>query len=152
MEASYDDIMDALETQYDDIMETEALLSELFSTTQGEKESVAEFGGWLLSIAYKIKQSQGAKGGRDDDQFVQQNFFWGLKKDVIREALRLQLDKHESFNALLKEAGCLESDYERHHTKKARANAVTIPENNVSDRDWLEERFQKMESGLRSHV
>ena len=25
-------------------------------------------------------------------------------------------------------------------------------ENNVSDRDWLEERFQKMESGLRSHV
>ena len=46
----------------------------------------------------------------------------------------------------------MESDYERHHTKKARANAVTIPENNVSDRDWLEERFQKMESGLCSHV
>ena len=45
MEASYEDIMDALETQYDDITETEALLSELFSTTQGEKESVAEFGG-----------------------------------------------------------------------------------------------------------
>ena len=39
MEASYEDIMDALETQYDDITETEALLSELFSTTQGEKES-----------------------------------------------------------------------------------------------------------------
>ena len=46
----------------------------------------------------------------------------------------------------------MESDYERRHTKKARANAVTISENNVSDRDWLEERFQKMESGLRSHV
>ena len=46
----------------------------------------------------------------------------------------------------------MESDYERRHTKKARANAVTILENNVSDRDWLEERFQKMESGLHSHV
>ena len=45
MEASYEDIMDALKTQYDDITETEALLSELFLTTQGEKESVAEFGG-----------------------------------------------------------------------------------------------------------
>ena len=45
MEASYKDIMDALKTQYDDITETEALLSELFSTTQGQKESVAEFGG-----------------------------------------------------------------------------------------------------------
>ena len=41
MEASYEDIMDALETQYNDITETEALLSELFSTTQGKKESVA---------------------------------------------------------------------------------------------------------------
>ena len=30
MEASYEDIMDALKTQYDDITETEALLSELF--------------------------------------------------------------------------------------------------------------------------
>ena len=38
------------------------------------------------------------------------------------------------------------------HTKKARVNAVTIQKNNVSDRDWLEERFQKMESGLCSHV
>ena len=45
IEASYDDIMDAFEMQYDDITETEALLSELFLTTQGEKESVAEFGG-----------------------------------------------------------------------------------------------------------
>ena len=45
IEASYDDIMDALKTQYDDITETEALLSELFLTTQGKKESVAEFGG-----------------------------------------------------------------------------------------------------------
>ena len=57
MEASYEDIMDALETQYDDITEAEALLSKLFLTTQGEKESVAEFGGWLHSIQYKIKQS-----------------------------------------------------------------------------------------------
>ena len=62
MEASYEDIMDALETQYDDITETEALLSELFLTTQGKKESVAEFGGQLHSIQYKIKQSQGEKG------------------------------------------------------------------------------------------
>ena len=45
MEASYIDIMDALETQYDDITETEALLSKLFLTTEGKKESVAEFGG-----------------------------------------------------------------------------------------------------------
>ena len=45
IEASYEDIMDALETQYDDITEAEALLSELFLTTQGKKESVAEFGG-----------------------------------------------------------------------------------------------------------
>ena len=45
IEASYNNIMDALRTQYDDITETEALLSELFLTTQGEKESVAEFGG-----------------------------------------------------------------------------------------------------------
>ena len=37
-------------------------------------------------------------------------------------------------------------------TLKARVNVVMIPENNVSDRDWLEERFQKMESGLCSHV
>ena len=29
-------------------------------------------------------------------------------------------------NALLKEARCLKSDYDRRHTKKARANAVTI--------------------------
>ena len=45
MEASYEDIMDALETQYDDITETEALLSGLFSTTQGQKEYVAELRG-----------------------------------------------------------------------------------------------------------
>ena len=77
MEASYEDIMDALETQYDDITETEALLSKLFSTTQGKKESVAKFGGQLHSIQYKIKQSQGEKEGKDenDDEFVQQNFF-----------------------------------------------------------------------------
>ena len=50
MEASYEDIMDALKTQYDDITETEALLSKLFSTTQGDKESVAKFGGGSNSI------------------------------------------------------------------------------------------------------
>ena len=76
IEASYEDIMDALETQYDDITETEALLSELSLTTQGEKESVPEFGGRLHSIQYKIKQSQGDKGRKDEnDEFVQQNFF-----------------------------------------------------------------------------
>ena len=49
---------------------------------------------------------QGEKGGKDenDDEFVQQNFFQGLKNDAISEALRPQLDKHESSNALLKEA------------------------------------------------
>ena len=35
--ASYEEIMEALETWYDDVAEGEVLLSELFSTTQGEK-------------------------------------------------------------------------------------------------------------------
>ena len=54
MEASYEDIMDALKTQYDDITETEALLSELFSTIQGEKESVAEFGGDFIQYYTRL--------------------------------------------------------------------------------------------------
>ena len=128
------------------------MLSELFSTTQGDKESVAEFGEQLHSISYKIKQSQGEKGGNRWWWVCPKKFFWGLKNYAIREALRPQLDKNESFNALLKVAWCLESDYQRHHTKKTGTNAVTIQENNVSDRDWLDEKFQKMESGLLSHV
>ena len=79
MEASYADIMDAPETQYDDIIETKALLSELFLTTQGGMESVAEFGGQLHSISYKIKQSQGDKGGIDDDEYVQKISFEGWR-------------------------------------------------------------------------
>ena len=71
---------------------------------------------------------------------------------MLDDELRYTVPINESFNALLKEAQHLESDYERHHTKKARENAVTFQENNVSYRDWLEERFQKMESGLHSHV
>ena len=56
------------------------------------------------SIQYNTKSSshKGEKGGKDenDDEFVQKNFFQGLKNDAIREALRPQLDKHKSFNAL----------------------------------------------------
>ena len=57
-----------------------------------------------------------------------------------------------NFQCSAERSSHLESDYERCHTKKARENAVTISEYNVSDRDWLEERFQKMETGLCSHV
>ena len=48
--ASYEEIMEALETWYDDVVEGEVLLSELFYTTQGEKESLTEFASRLKSI------------------------------------------------------------------------------------------------------
>ena len=35
---------------------------------------------------------------------------------------------------------------------KVGINAVTAEENKVSDRDWLEERFQKMETKLQNEV
>ena len=47
--ASYEQIMEALETRYDDVAEGEVLLSELYSTTQGEKESLIEFASRLES-------------------------------------------------------------------------------------------------------
>ena len=50
--ALYEEKMEALETQYDDVAEGEVLLSELFSTTQGEKESLTEFASRVESILY----------------------------------------------------------------------------------------------------
>ena len=41
-ESSHEEIIEALETRYDDVAEGEVLLSELFSTTQGQKESLTE--------------------------------------------------------------------------------------------------------------
>ena len=52
--ASYEEIMEALQAQYDDV--AEVLLSELFSTTQGEKESLTEFASRLESILYQLSK------------------------------------------------------------------------------------------------
>ena len=54
---------------------------------------------------------------------------------------------------MLKEARRLESDQSKHKfITKVGINAVTTTENEVSDRDWLEERFQKMEMKLQNEV
>ena len=54
---------------------------------------------------------------------------------------------------MLKEARRLESDQSKHKSiTKVGINAVTAKENEVSDRDWLEERFQKMETKLQNEV
>ena len=53
---------------------------------------------------------------------------------------------------MLKEARRLESDQSKRNNVKARTNALTIQEPQVSDRDWLEERFQKMETKLQNEV
>ena len=62
-DASYEDIIEALETHYDDVAEGEVLLSELFSTTQGEKESLIEFCSRLESILYRLSKLDGSKYG-----------------------------------------------------------------------------------------
>ena len=54
---------------------------------------------------------------------------------------------------MLKEARRLESDQSKCKSiTKVRINAVTAEENKVSDRDWLENRFQKMETKLQNEV
>ena len=58
-----------------------------------------------------------------------------------------------SFNQMLKEARRLEADQAKHKaTSKVGINAVTVEENKVNDRDWLEKRFQKMETKLQNEV
>ena len=54
---------------------------------------------------------------------------------------------------MLKEARRLESDQSKHKSiTNVGMNAVTAEENKVSDRDWLEKRFQKMETKLQNEV
>ena len=54
---------------------------------------------------------------------------------------------------MLKEAQRLESDQSKYKSiTKVGINAVTTKENEVSDRDWLEKRFQKMETKLQNEV
>ena len=54
---------------------------------------------------------------------------------------------------MLKEARRLESDQSKCKSMiKVGINAVTAEEDKVSDRDWLEKRFQKMETKLQNEV
>ena len=54
---------------------------------------------------------------------------------------------------MLKEARRLESDQsKRKSVTKVGFNAVAAEENKVSDRDWLEKRFQKLETKLQKEV
>ena len=151
-EASYEDIIEALETRYDDVAEGEVLLSELFSTTQGEKESLIEYASRLESILYRLSKLDGAKYGGGDAEILKVNFFRGLRDDKLREALRPRKEQITTFNQMLKEARRLESDQSKRNTVRVRTNALTIQEPQVSDRDWLEERFQKMETKLQNEV
>ena len=59
--ASYEQMMEALETWYDDVAEGEVLLSELFSTTQSEKEPLTEFASRLESILYRLSNLDDSK-------------------------------------------------------------------------------------------
>ena len=66
--------MEALEIHFGEVAEKDALFSELFSTTRGEKEALIEFAGRLQSICYRIQQT--AKDEFDDmDEFPCHNFF-----------------------------------------------------------------------------
>ena len=107
---SYEQIMEALETRYDDVAEGEVLLAELFSVTQGEKESLTEFASKLESILYRLSQLDGARYDGTDFEFLNGNFFRGLRDDKLREALRPRKEQFKNFNEMLKEARRLESD------------------------------------------
>ena len=85
--ASYEEIIKVLETQYDDVAEGEVLLSELFSTTQGEKESLTEFASRLESILYQLSKLDGSRYSGGDLEILKVNFFRGLRNDSVREAL-----------------------------------------------------------------
>ena len=71
--ASYEEIMEALQTQYDDV--AEVLLSELFSTTQGEKESLTEFASRLESILYQLAKLDDSGYEWGDADILKVNFF-----------------------------------------------------------------------------
>ena len=151
-EASYEQIMEALETRYDDVTEGEVLLSELFSVTQAEKESLTEFASKLESILYWVSQLEGARYEGIDFETLKVNFFRGIRDDKLREALRPRKDQFATFNAMLKEARRLESDLSKRNGNRAKVHALTIQEPQVSDRDWMEERFQKMEQRLQNDM
>ena len=88
-----------------------------------------------------------------DPEILKLNLFRGLRDDRLREALRRRKEELTSFNQMLKEAQRLESDQSRCKSMtKVGINAVTAEENEVSDRDWLEKRFQKMETKLQNEV
>ena len=53
---------------------------------------------------------------------------------------------------MLKEARRLESDLSKQNVNRAKVHALTIQEPQVSDRDWMEERFQKMEQRLQNDM
>ena len=149
---SYEQIMEALETRYDDVAEREVLLAELFSVTQGEKESLTEFASKLESILYRLSQLGDARYDGTDFEILNGNFFRGLRDDKLREALRPRKEQFKNFNEMLKEARRLESDLSKRNVNRAKVHALTIQEPQVSDRDWLEERFQKMEQKLQSDM
>ena len=150
-EAEYDEIMEALETGYGDVTEAETLLSELFSTMQGEKESLTEFLSRLRTISYKLSKLDGSNV-KNTHELILANFFRGLRDDKLREALRPKKDEFTSVNKMLKEARRLESDQFRRNPPKARTNAVTSKEPQNNDRAWFEQHFHKMEARLKDEV
>ena len=149
---SYEQIMEALETRYDDVAEREVLLAELFSVTQGEKESLTEFASKLESILYRLSKLGDARYDGTDFEILNGNFFRGLRDDKLREAFRPRKEQFKNFNEMLKEARRLESDLSKRNVNRAKVHVLTIQEPQVSDRDWLEERFQKMEQKLQSDM
>ena len=114
---SYEEIMKALEMWYDDVAEGEVLLSELFSTTRGEKESLTEFGSRLEPILYQLSKLHDSRYEGGDPEILKINFFRGLQDDRLREALRPIKDELTSFNQILKEARRLESDQSKQQAK-----------------------------------
>ena len=143
--------MEALQAQYDDV--AEVLLSELFSTTQGEKESLTEFASRLESIFYWLSKLDDSGYEWEDADILKVNFFRGHQDDRLRETLQPRKEELRNFNQMLKEAQRLESDQSKCKSiTKVGINAVTTKENEVSDRDWLEKRFQKMETKLQNEV
>ena len=95
----------------------------------------------------------GSRYDGGDPEILKVNFFRGLRDDRLREALQPRKEELMSFNQMLKEARRLESDQSKcKATSKVGINAVTEEENKVSNRDWLETRFQKMETKLQNEV
>ena len=74
--------MEALEIRFRKVAEEDGLFSELFSTTQGEKEALIKFGSRLQSICYRIQQTIN-NNFYDVDEFLCHHFFRGLHDDKI---------------------------------------------------------------------